>query len=135
MDAAKEKCESQRSHVANEELGLRSNMALMDMVHNLTQTATQAAKYNLERIVSKTKDLQLTTEEFSKIVSKTTATLEDQSQDRRTIMAAVEKAHEIVGHVGDGGPAAGALLEQMLKELQAQEAGEKAYRNTEVAFR
>jgi len=134
-DLAKAHCESQRGHASLEEQGLRSNMALMDVVHNHTQSAIQAAKYNLQRIVAKTKDLQLSTEEFSKIVAKTTATLEDQSQDRRTIMAAVEKAHEIVSHVETGGPAAGALLEQMLKELQAQEVGERSYRSTEVAFR
>lgn len=134
-DQAKAKCTSQSKHANLEEQGLRANMALMDVVHNHTQAAIQAAKYNLQRIVTKTKDLQLSTEEFSKIVSKTTATLEDQSQDRRTIMAAVEKAREIVSHVDSGGPAASALLEQMLKDLQAQEVGERTYRATEVAFR
>jgi len=134
-DAAKRRCEAQQGHARLEEQGLRSNMALMDVVHNHTQTAIQAARYNLQQIVAKTKDLQLSTEEFSKIVAKTTATLEDQSQDRKMIMAAVEKAHEIVAHVETSGPAASALLEQMLKELQAQEVGERSYRAAEVAFR
>lgn len=134
-DQAREKCESQRKHAGFEEQGLRANMALMNVVRNHTQSAIQAAKYNLQRIVKKTKDLELSTAEFSKIVTKTTATLEDQSQDRRTIMAAVEKAREIVTRLDSGGPAASALLEQMLKDLQAQEVGERAYRATEAAFR
>lgn len=134
-DLAKRRCESQRKHEVLEEQGLRTNMALMDVVHNHTHAAIQAAKSNLKAIISKTKDLQLSTEEFSKIVSKTTATLEDQSQDRRTIMVAVEKAREIVAHMDSSGPASSALLEQMLKELQAQEVGERSYRASEVAFR
>lgn len=134
-DQAKKKCDSQKKHASLEELGLKTNMALMDAVQNHTQAAIQAAKFNLKTIVAKTKDLQLSTEEFSKIVAKTTATLEDQSQDRRTIMTAVEKARDIVGRLNSGGPAASALLERMLQELQAQELGERTYRASEVAFR
>lgn len=134
-DQAKQKCESQKKHASLEEQGLRTNMALMDGAHNHTKAAIKAAKSNLQRIVAKTKDLQLSTEEFSKIVAKTTATLEDQSQDRRMIMTAVEKARDIVAQLHEGGPAASALLEQMLKELQEQQAGEHSYRTSEVAFR
>lgn len=134
-EEAKQRCESQQMHAGLEKQGLRANMALMNSVHRHTQAAIQAAKSNLQHIVAKMKDLQLSTREFSKVVRKTTATLEDQSKDRQTIMVAVEKAHEIVALTDAGGRASGALLEQMLRELQAQEAGEHAYRAAEVTFR
>lgn len=133
-DASKQKCESQKTHARLEEQGLRTNLALMSVVHNHTQAAIRSARTSLNRIVEKTRDLQISTAEFSNIVKKTIATLEDQSQDRRTIIKAVSKAREIVVRMPSG-PAGGALLEQMLKALQEQEEGERSYRATEVAFR
>lgn len=135
-ELAKQKCESQDFHAGREEQGLRANLALMAAVHNHTKAAIRAAKYNLRGIMAKTKALEVSTEDFSQMVSKATAMLEDQSRDRRTIVAAVGKAREIVVvSRAPSGAAAGALLEEVIKDLRAQEVGERAYRSAEATFR
>lgn len=134
-DEAKRRCEAEVLESGEQEQGLKASLSLMEAVHNHTKAAIEAAKYNLQGIMAKTKALEMSTQEFSKIVTKTTNTLQDQSRDRHTIMAAVEKAREIVSGRPGSGPAASALLGQMLGELRAQERGEGMYRATEVAFR
>merc|ERR1712113_419187 len=114
IDSTRQKCESQRNHANLEEKGLRTNMALMTVVHNHTQVAIASAKRYLKQILSKIKDLQMSAEEFSATVKKTVATLEDQSKDRRTIMSAVSKARGFVARLPSGGSAGCALLDQIL---------------------
>jgi len=126
------RCEEQAMHAGKEEQEMKANLALMNTVRNRTKGAIEAAKHNLRSIVDKTKALEASTQEFSNIVTKMVSTLEDQSRDRATIMAAVRKAREIVARRTSAGPAADGLLYQMLQDLQAQDAKEREYRSMEV---
>jgi len=128
----KRKCEEQTVHASREDQQMRANLALMITVRNRTKAAIEVAKRNLVSIVNKTKNLESSTQEFSNIVAKMSRTLEDQSRDRATIMAAVRKAREIVARRTSAGPAADALLYRMLQEVQSQDAKEREYRSEEV---
>lgn len=134
-DEARQRCEAQTFHEDDEAQALGASFALMEAVRNRTRSSIQAAKQNLASIVGKTKALEDSATEFMKIVARTTTTLKEQSQDRRTIMVAVQKAREIVAQRTSAGPAADALLFQMSKELERQEEMELSYRSAEVAFR
>jgi hypothetical protein len=131
---AKMRCESQHMRAQEESQGLRANLALMGAVYNNTQQAIAAAKGNLKGIAAKTHALEKLAGDFAKMVAQAMRTLEGQSQDRGTIMVAVQKAGEIAVGAAEK-PASAALLEQMLQQLEAQEQQEGSYRAEQSAFR
>lgn len=133
----KQRCEAESVSASSEGESLRSNFLLMSAVRNRTRSAIDAAKNTLKNIADKTQALDGSRANFVKMVDKMLGTLQDQSRDRRTIEAAVQKAQEIVNKrtPADTAPAADALIFQMLKELRREDETEKAYRSTEMAFR
>jgi len=131
---AKVRCESQHTRGQEESRGLRANLALMGAVYNNTQQAVAAAKGNLKGIAAKTHALEKLASDFAKMVAQAMRTLEGQSQDRGTIMVAVQKTGESAVGLLDKS-ASTALLEQMLQQLGAQEQQESSYRSEQSAFR
>ncbi|CAK0815522.1 unnamed protein product [Prorocentrum cordatum] len=131
---ARVRCDSQHMRAREESRGLRANLALMGAVYNNTQQAIAAAKGNLKGIAAKTHALEKLASDFAKMVAQAMRTLEGQSQDRGTIMVAVQKAGESAASLAEKS-ASTALMEQMLQQLGAQEQQESSYRSEQAAFR
>jgi hypothetical protein len=131
---AKIRCESQRLRAQEESQGLKANLALMSAVRNNTQQAMAAARGNLKGIGAKTHALERLANDFAKMVGQAMHTLEGQSQDRGTIMVAVQKAGEIAVGASDKA-ASTALLEKILTQLETQEQDERQYRAEQSSFR
>jgi hypothetical protein len=143
-DDAKQKCESQNLHNLQEDHGLRANLALMNSVRNNTKRAMKAARANLKGIRAKTQALDHLAKDFTHTVGQAMTKLEGQSKDRGMMMVAVKMASEMTSgrsqkdtavYSATQRSAATALLQQMLQDLEKQDAGERAYREATTAFR
>mmetsp|Transcript_31446 Transcript_31446/g.91934 ORF Transcript_31446/g.91934 Transcript_31446/m.91934 type:complete len:728 (-) Transcript_31446:89-2272(-) len=128
-------CDAQMSSAAVEEKALRANLVLMNAARNRTLAAVAAAKSNLVGIVRKSQTLEQSAKEFAAMVNKASSTLEDEANDRRTMMAAIDKARGVVAQHTSGGAAADGLLVKMMQELRRQDEMELAYRVAEMNFR
>lgn len=128
---AKQHCLSEKVHHGEQEHSLKANLVVMNSAQEHVKGAIRAAKNSLKRIGAKTEALKGLASDFTHTVSQGMTTLADQSNDRKTIAAAVQKAGELVGQ----SMAATALLNQMHQEMMHQEEQERIYRSEESAFR
>jgi len=133
-DDARQKCEAQKLHSAQEQEELKENLAVMSSVQEHTKAALWAARSNMKRIVAKRQALKGSAKVFSHTVSQAMSTLAAQSNDRKTMIAAIEKAGDVVEQSLGEKSAAIALLDQLHKELSAQEQWEAHYREEQSAF-
>jgi len=128
---AKQHCMSEKLHHGEQEHSLKANLVVMNSAQEHVKGAIRAAKNSLKRIGAKTEALKGLASDFTHTVTQGMTTLADQSNDRVTIAAAVQKAGELVGQ----SMAATALLNQMHQEMMHQEEQERSYRSEEAAFR
>jgi len=126
----KQHCQSQKLHHGQQEHSLKANLVVMNSAQEHVKGAIRAAKNSLKRIGSKMEALKGLASDFSHTVTQGMTTLAEQSNDRVTIAAAVQKAGELVGQ----SMAATALLNQMHQEMMHQEEQERSYRTEEAAF-
>lgn len=132
--AAKQRCEEQKSHTVREEQDLHANLALMTSVQKHTQAAMEAARSNIKRIAEKAQALQTSAKTLSHVVSHAMKMLRGHSNDRATIMAAVERAGGVFRQSQADQRPAIALLGRMHKELEVQEGWERTYREQESSL-
>jgi len=127
----KQHCQSEKLHHGEQEHSLKANLVVMNSAQEHVKGAIRAAKNSLKRINAKEEALKGLASDFTHTVTQGMTTLADQSNDRVTIAAAVQKAGELVGQ----SVAATALLNQMHQEMMHQEEQERSYRKEEAAFR
>lgn len=120
-NAAKRRCAAQKSHASLEAEDHRANLALLDSVQQHSRETVEAAQSNVKRIAAKSKALNASAHTFSKVVSHASKIFQDHSKNRATIIAAVQRAAQVVG--GEQVQ----LLKQLGKELQVQERWERRY--------
>lgn len=130
---AKERCKSENMHAKEAALGVRASMALVGTVQNHTLSAIRASEQNVRALQEKSKAIEASTKDFTTIISKAVAMLEGQSANRQTIMDAVRKAGKLAGRQVVKDPAVPALLTQLLRDMESQEAKERQYRTEQAA--
>mmetsp|Transcript_62816 Transcript_62816/g.141900 ORF Transcript_62816/g.141900 Transcript_62816/m.141900 type:complete len:658 (-) Transcript_62816:67-2040(-) len=130
MAEVKQHCRDQGLASGRQAQSLKSNLALMGTVQMHSKAAIWAAKSNLQRISAKMQALKSSGLDFSRIYSRAINTLKGHSRDRATILAAVQKASNVVES-----SAAAALMGQMYKQLQTLEETEREYRAVEASFK
>jgi len=132
---AKRKCEGEMFHAHEGEHQLLVSQALMDQARNHTKQAIEGAKKSLQDVAGKASQLERVAQDFMHTSTHGTKTLEDQSHDRKTILAALKKASEIAEQSLTKVPAAASLLRQMLMEVEVQDKNERAYLEQQVSFK
>lgn len=147
----KRRCDSQEFHAKEQEESLNANFALMSAAQDHSQKAIRAAQNNIKGIAKKAEALKNTSLDFTRVSLEAIRSLQAQSKDRQTILAAVQKAIEVAVPIGaaaneihessgDLGTATDRrmstvqLMQTLLTDIAAQEEKEKAYRNQQDLF-
>jgi len=132
---AKQKCDEQMYRAAEEEQGLKANLALMSASEDHTHAAVKASKSNLMGIGKKIAALQKSSTDFKSIQAQMLRTLEDTTKDRRTILVAVKKAAEVADRAlpAEQAPAI-VLLKQLYKYFDEHDRLEQKYQRGEKNF-
>ena len=135
QDDARQRCKAQVFQAQQLNIGLNANLAVMGTIHNHTVAAIGAAEKSLKGISAKCSSLEKASKDFPIAVERAMKSLSQQSNDRLTMMNAVQKAGDIMDPSMPVTTPTVAFLRQMLSDLGVQEKHERAYRAEEQRLR